>query len=289
MFIPVQTAKTPEMALVYGFSITNAVRTSRPDDDQTLIPFPYWHLYFDFDPEFHPNRFSLTDRKNHVNFVTDLFHQRVSSPSADSDKSLYQYGNIDNVLGIYTHSEEEYNVNDDVSNIPLCLDALQLEDNKDSYDDFEWEEVVNEREVLSMFDDTSVSVSVGIEEEAEEEVEFEMETNNLGVAGSKSLIPFSIPNLLFLLGLEIGIWLLRMNLMDSAEVARERVWEFGFMVIFHQVIFKHVISLMFFTMGIKSFSVMFLTMGIKFLVKKMNVGANITKSLLGFLLCGCLR
>ncbi|QCD80779.1 E3 ubiquitin-protein ligase [Vigna unguiculata] len=190
-----------------------------PDDDQTLIPFPYWDLDFDFDPEFHPNPFSITDRENQVNFVMDLFHQRVEqsqltdplsndaflgvidaldaidlgfpaaddlfvgrrlSVGSDSDESLYQSGNVDGLFGICTHSEEEYNVNDDVSSIPLCLEALQLEDNRDSYDDFEWEEVVDEREVLSMLDDTSVSVSVGIEEETEEEVEFEMEANNLG-------------------------------------------------------------------------------------------------------------
>ncbi|CAJ1944264.1 unnamed protein product [Sphenostylis stenocarpa] len=183
------------------------------DDDQILIPFPYWDLDFDFDPEFPPNPFSLTDRENQVNFVMDLFHQRVEqsqitdplsndavfgvidalnlgfpaddvffvgrrlSVGSDSEESLSRSGNVD--LGICTHSEEEYNVNDDVSSIPLCLNALRLEDNRDSYEDFEWEEVVDEREVLSMLDDTSISISVGIEEEAEGEGELESGANNL--------------------------------------------------------------------------------------------------------------
>ncbi|KAI4335859.1 hypothetical protein L6164_014464 [Bauhinia variegata] len=82
------------------------------------------------------------------------------------------------VLGLCLHSEDEYNghnENDDAASIPLCWDSLQLEDNRESNEDFEWEEVdgrVDEREVLSMFtaeDDRSVSVSVspviGLEEE----------------------------------------------------------------------------------------------------------------------------
>lgn len=82
------------------------------------------------------------------------------------------------VLGMCVHSEDEYNVhdeNDDVASIPLCWDSLQLEENRDNNEDFEWEEVdgrVDEREVLSMFtieDDRSVSVSVspinGLDEE----------------------------------------------------------------------------------------------------------------------------
>ncbi|KAJ7978794.1 E3 ubiquitin-protein ligase RING1, partial [Quillaja saponaria] len=78
------------------------------------------------------------------------------------------------VLGVCVNSEDEYHVhedNDDVASIPLCWDALQLEDHRDSNEDFEWEEVdgqVDEREVLSLFpaeDDRSVSPIVGPEEE----------------------------------------------------------------------------------------------------------------------------
>ncbi|TKY54984.1 E3 ubiquitin-protein ligase RING [Spatholobus suberectus] len=190
--------------------VTTYLRHHRdPDDEQTLIPFPYWDLDFDFDPEFPPNPFSLTDRENQVNFVMDLFHQRVEqsqltdplsndavfgvidglgldldlgfppaaddffvgrslSVGSDSDEEHSHEGN--DVRGICAHSDEEdyANENDDVSSIPLCWDSLQLEDNRDNnYEDFEWEEVVDEREVLSMLDDTSVSVSVGIEEEQE--------------------------------------------------------------------------------------------------------------------------
>jgi len=187
------------------------------DDDQTLIPFPYWDLDFDFDPEFPTNTFSFTDRENQINFVMDLFHQRVEQsqltdplsndavfgvidgidlgfPAADdffigrrfsvgSDESdgghSHSHAGIDDgVLGFCAHSDEDYNENDDVASIPLCWDALQLEDNNNNYDDFEWEEVIDERDVLSMLDDT-VSVNLGIEAEAaaaaaeEEEAESE--------------------------------------------------------------------------------------------------------------------
>ncbi|RDX74738.1 E3 ubiquitin-protein ligase RING1, partial [Mucuna pruriens] len=186
-----------------------------PDDDQTLIPFPYWDLDFDFDPEFPPNPFSLTDRENQVNFVMDLFHQRVEqSQLTDPLSNDAVFGVIDgldlsfpadddffvtrrvsvgsdsdserphSLSRICAHSEGDYNENDDVvSSIPLCWDSLHLDDdnnnnnnNRDStsYEDFEWEEVVDEREVLSMLDDTSVSISVGIEETEED-----LEANNL--------------------------------------------------------------------------------------------------------------
>ena len=100
------------------------------------------------------------------------------------------------VIGICVHSDEEYvhDENDDVSSIPLCWDSLQLEDNRENNDDFEWEEVdgrVDEREVLSMLtveDDRSVSVSVspitGIEAEEAEEGE---EVNVVRVGGMENL------------------------------------------------------------------------------------------------------
>ncbi|KAI9088372.1 hypothetical protein K1719_029821 [Acacia pycnantha] len=82
-------------------------------------------------------------------------------------------------LGVCAHSEDEYNVhdeNDDVASIPLYWDSLQLDDNRENAEEFEWEEVdgrVDEREVLSMLtgeDDASVSAPVspvnGLEEEA---------------------------------------------------------------------------------------------------------------------------
>ncbi|KAI4344012.1 hypothetical protein L6164_011289 [Bauhinia variegata] len=73
------------------------------------------------------------------------------------------------VLDPYFHSEDECNLyteNDDAASIPLCWDSIQLEDNREGNEDFEWEEVdgrVDEREFLSMFtaeDDRSVSASV---------------------------------------------------------------------------------------------------------------------------------
>ncbi|XP_057419701.1 E3 ubiquitin-protein ligase CIP8 [Lotus japonicus] len=58
-----------------------------PDDDQTLIPLPFWSPSdFDFyssDPEFphHHHNHHLSHRENQVNFVMDLFHQRVEQSS----------------------------------------------------------------------------------------------------------------------------------------------------------------------------------------------------------------
>ncbi|XP_027331188.1 E3 ubiquitin-protein ligase CIP8-like [Abrus precatorius] len=216
--------------------VTTYLRHHRcdPDDDQTLIPFPYcsphdFDFDFDFyssDPEFPPNPFSLSDNENKVNFVMDLFHQRVEqsqlsdplpnhslfgvidgfpldlafaaaddaddfvgttlsgSHSPDHRVPFVAFSDTDEdeanvVFGICPHSDDDYNENDDVSSIPLCWDSLQLEDNRDNYEDFEWEEVdgrVDEREVLNMLaveDDRSVSVSPiteVIEDEEEEEV-----------------------------------------------------------------------------------------------------------------------
>ncbi|KAK7330248.1 hypothetical protein VNO77_24436 [Canavalia gladiata] len=73
-----------------------------PDDDQTLIPFPYCPPHdFDFDfyssdPEFPSNPFSLSDRENQVNFVMDLFHQRVEqSQLSDPASNDSVFGVID--------------------------------------------------------------------------------------------------------------------------------------------------------------------------------------------------
>lgn len=56
-----------------------------PDDDQTLIPLPYWSPhdfdldFYSSDPEFppNPNNHNHFSRENQVNFVMDLFQQRV--------------------------------------------------------------------------------------------------------------------------------------------------------------------------------------------------------------------
>ncbi|KAJ6387175.1 hypothetical protein OIU78_016979 [Salix suchowensis] len=61
----------------------------------------------------------------------------------------------------------DYDDDDDASvTIPLCWDSLQLEDQRENIEDFEWEEVdgrVEEREDLSMFiDDEEASVSLSI-------------------------------------------------------------------------------------------------------------------------------
>lgn len=195
------------------------------EDDQTLIPLPYWSpqdFDFDFyssDPEFPPNHHHF--RENQVNFVMDLFQQRVEQsqvidhtdtvtqplndsvfdgfgidlgftvdddPDASTDDFFFgrrvSGSESDNrvrvfefepdsdqdeeenneVYGICEHSDEEqFLENDDVSSIPLCWDSLQLEDNRESYEDFEWEEVDGGVDVLSMLavdDDRSVSVSV---------------------------------------------------------------------------------------------------------------------------------
>ncbi|KAJ1388536.1 Zinc finger, RING-type [Sesbania bispinosa] len=198
--------------------VTYLLHHHEPDDDQTLIPLPFWSPHHDFDfyssdPEFPPN-FS---RENQVNFLMDLFQQRVEqsqvttdpvsqslndsvfdglefgldlgfapddaddffistrvslpgsesgdAPFDDNCVRLAGFGSDSDdedantgILGICMHSDEEYHENDDVSTIPLCWDSLHLEDNRENnnYEDFEWEEVdgrVDEREVLSIFDD----------------------------------------------------------------------------------------------------------------------------------------
>ncbi|KAL5544858.1 hypothetical protein UlMin_008642 [Ulmus minor] len=89
------------------------------------------------------------------------------------------------VIGIDLHSEYDYgldnlNEDNDDTNIPLCWDSLQLDDHRETIEDFEWEEVdgrVDEREVLSMFieaeNEGSVSVSVSPAIAFEEEVTVE--------------------------------------------------------------------------------------------------------------------
>ncbi|XP_022729026.1 uncharacterized protein LOC111284576 [Durio zibethinus] len=74
--------------------------------------------------------------------------------------------------GIDVHVDDDYDIDDDdVSvTVPLCWDSLQLEDLRETNEDFEWEEVdggVDEREVLSVLvdgddddDENSVSLSI---------------------------------------------------------------------------------------------------------------------------------
>ncbi|PON36160.1 43kDa postsynaptic protein [Parasponia andersonii] len=92
------------------------------------------------------------------------------------------------VIGIDLNSEEAYGLdhihdeNEDDTSIPLCWDSLQLEDHRETIEDFEWEEVdgrVDEREVLSISMEADnggpVSVSVSRSIAHEEEVTGERE------------------------------------------------------------------------------------------------------------------
>ncbi|KAJ0105946.1 hypothetical protein Patl1_18974 [Pistacia atlantica] len=69
------------------------------------------------------------------------------------------------------HSEDEYVSEDhldDVTSIRLCWDSLNVEDNRETNEDFEWEEVdgrVDEREIFNTFvdendDENSISLSI---------------------------------------------------------------------------------------------------------------------------------
>lgn len=77
--------------------------------------------------------------------------------------------NSDDVYGL-DHVNEHNHDNDDETSIPLCWDSLQLEDQRETMEDFEWEEIdgrVDEREVLSTLsleaeNDGSESVSVSV-------------------------------------------------------------------------------------------------------------------------------
>ncbi|KAI9173705.1 hypothetical protein LWI28_009302 [Acer negundo] len=96
---------------------------------------------------------------------------RVIGFGSDSDSDDDNHHEIALGMSSLVHSGDEYvneDDHDDVTSIPLCWDSLQLEDNRETNEDFEWEEVdggVDEREVLSMFiddndDDNSISVSI---------------------------------------------------------------------------------------------------------------------------------
>lgn len=97
---------------------------------------------------------------------------RVIGFGSDSDSDV-ENENVNEIAlgGLSIHSGDEYvheDDHDDVAGTPLRWDSLQLEDNRETNEDFEWEEVddrVDEREVLSMFvdendDGNSISLSV---------------------------------------------------------------------------------------------------------------------------------
>ncbi|XP_058194707.1 E3 ubiquitin-protein ligase CIP8 [Rhododendron vialii] len=182
-------------------------------DDSDLIdffaPVPYYQDFSDTFAPFHPDPFDfnpdaipavdLFDRENQVNFVMDLFHQRVEqsgvvSPDPgptrleldlglgfDDDCDEGDFGfrvgvrvgsdseedDENEFLGMGLNLEDNNDNNngcDDDISLQLCWDSFQLEDNnRDGVEDFEWEEVdarVDEREVLSMFDvDEELDVS----------------------------------------------------------------------------------------------------------------------------------
>ncbi|EXB28904.1 E3 ubiquitin-protein ligase RING1 [Morus notabilis] len=94
--------------------------------------------------------------------------------------------NSEDVYGL-DNSNEHDNDNDDDISIPLCWDSLQLEDHRETIEDFGWEEVdgrIEEREILSTLssmeaeNEGSVSVSVSrlfSREEEDEEVSVDRE------------------------------------------------------------------------------------------------------------------
>lgn len=78
------------------------------------------------------------------------------------------------VLGIDVNSGDDDGLDWDPGDLglPLCWDCFRLEDQRESNEDFEWEEVdemVDEREVMSMVIDVDEDISVGTEIEFEEE------------------------------------------------------------------------------------------------------------------------
>ncbi|XVE56744.1 hypothetical protein DITRI_Ditri04bG0035500 [Diplodiscus trichospermus] len=93
-----------------------------------------------------------------------------SEDDEDVNRPLTIDLNLGDDYGIGDHVNDGYDdADDDVSvSIPLCWDSLQLEDRRETNEDFEWEEVdgrVDEREVLSVFvdgddDENSVSLSI---------------------------------------------------------------------------------------------------------------------------------
>ncbi|KAL2338249.1 hypothetical protein Fmac_012695 [Flemingia macrophylla] len=104
-------------------SRTAATLLCQHSDEDDESPFPYWDLDFD-----------------RVNFVMDLFHQRVEQSDPLWDDAVFLPNSNSNSNGNGNHLEDEA--------IPLCWDSLNLNDT--TYDDFDWEEVVDEREVLSI-------------------------------------------------------------------------------------------------------------------------------------------
>ncbi|WRX17247.1 zinc finger protein [Theobroma cacao] len=110
---------------------------------------------------------------------------RSDSEEDEENGALAMDLNSGDDYGIDDHVSDGYDVDaadDDVSvSIPLCWDSLQLEDRRDTNEDFEWEEVdgrVDEREVLSVFvdaddDENSVSLSISPVIAPEDVVSFE--------------------------------------------------------------------------------------------------------------------
>ncbi|OVA12537.1 zinc finger protein [Macleaya cordata] len=91
---------------------------------------------------------------------------RVVRIGSDSDEEE------EGIVGIDLHSadDEGFGAPDDLG-LPLCWDCLRLEDQRESNEDFEWEEVderVDEREVLSMVIDADEERSVSTEIHSEE-------------------------------------------------------------------------------------------------------------------------
>ncbi|XWS60389.1 hypothetical protein CRYUN_Cryun07bG0032300 [Craigia yunnanensis] len=159
----------------------------------------------------------------------DFFvERRVSGLSASEAASNFtgveRFGDSIQIVGFRSDSEDDEenenvtidlnsgddygiddHVNDDVDDaaddddgsvgIPLCWDSLQLEDCRETNEDFEWEEVdgrVDEREVLSVFvdgddDENSVSISISPIIGPEDAVSFERVTG-LGTLGWEVLL-----------------------------------------------------------------------------------------------------
>ncbi|OMO67967.1 Zinc finger, RING-type [Corchorus capsularis] len=124
---------------------------------------------------------SASDAASTFNGFGDII--QIVGFRSDSDEDE-ENGNDNGSLAIDLNSVDDYGIDDhincvydvdvdadddDVSvTIPLCWDSLQLEDRRETNEDFEWEEVdgrVDEREVLSVFldaddDENSVSLSI---------------------------------------------------------------------------------------------------------------------------------
>ncbi|XP_042479631.1 E3 ubiquitin ligase BIG BROTHER-related-like [Macadamia integrifolia] len=97
---------------------------------------------------------------------------RVVGIGSDSDEEEEGGLRID----VHSGHDDELDRAQDYLGLPLCWDCLRLEDQRDTNEDFEWEEVnerADEREVLSMVVDAdeerSVSTDIRSEDEEEEE------------------------------------------------------------------------------------------------------------------------